>query len=86
MLSERGTHVLHRVVVDTALSGAREILVTIVVVGIVAICTLLLDRASVEDLDFATEDHLEGLAADGLVDTRETRAVAPFVELATEGV
>ena len=56
------------------------------VVVVVAVGTLLLDGAGAEDLDLTAEDHLESLAADGLVDAGKARAVAPFVELAAEGV
>ena len=68
------------------LDGASVVVISIIVVAIVTISTLLFYGAGVEYLDFTAEDHLEGLAADGLVDAGKTRAVAPFVEFATEGV
>lgn len=39
-----------------------------------------------DDFDFAAEDEAKAVTADGLFDTRETRAVSPFVELAPECV
>ena len=86
VLGEGGAHVVHGVVVHTALDGTGVVVIAVIVVAIVTISSLLLDGAGAEDFDLTAEDHLERLAADGLVDAGKTRAVAPFVEFTTEGV
>ena len=84
VLREGAAHVVHRGVVVHARGGV--VVVAIVVVAVVAVCAFFFNGACAEDLNLAAEDHLEGLAADGLVDAGKARAVAPFVEFATESV
>ena len=66
-----------------ALHGRKVVLAEAVAV---LVAVLLLNRAGGEDLDLAREDHLEGLAADGLVDAGKAGAIAPLVELTAERV
>jgi len=39
-----------------------------------------------DDFHFSAEDETETVTANGFFDTRETRAVAPFVELTSESI
>ena len=77
----------HVIVVAHARDDGDIAIVAVVTVSVAVIVTvILLDRACGEHLDFAGENHLEGFASDGLLDARESRAVAPFVQLAAKSI
>jgi hypothetical protein len=57
-----------------------------VLITIATIPAVLLINDGSENLDFATENHGKSFTANGLLNAGKTRAVAPFVELATERI
>jgi hypothetical protein len=52
----------------------------------VLVITFFFDRTGRDDLDFAAHNHLEPFTTDRLLDSRECRTIAPFVEFAPESV
>ena len=74
------------VVVRDPCHGTRKLFITFFKAIELALALIFLLPNGSQNFNFTTEYHGEAIASDGLIDTRKTCPVAPFIEFPAEGI